>query len=226
MELTYFGHSTFQIETNGTTILVDPFFEDNPHTDVSPEDLNPDVILITHAHFDHYADAPAIATRTGATVVSNFEIVTRFGEEHGHENVQPLNTGGRVEMDWGSVEAVDARHSSSFPDGSYGGTANGHILHIEEKCMYNLGDTAPFAEMEWIGDDHDVDLAIMPIGDVVTMGAEGAWQAAEMIDPALTMPVHYGTFPFIADNPDAWAAMMDEAGFDTQVVSFGDTITL
>ncbi len=224
MQLTYFGHATFQIETDGTTILVDPFLVDNPHTDVSPDALDPDVILLTHAHFDHIADAPSIATRTGALVVANFEIVQHFQQQHGHENVQPLNEGGRVEFEWGNVEAVHARHSSSFPDGTYGGTPVGHILHIEDQCLYNAGDTAPFAEMEWIGDEHDVDLALLPVGGVVTMDSEGAVWAAELVDPALTIPLHYGTFPFIAETPDSFVRQMDEAGFETQVLDSGETV--
>lgn len=226
MQLTYFGHSAFQIETRGTTILVDPFFSDNPHTNVAPDEVNPDVILLTHAHFDHWGDTPSIATRTDALVISNFEIVQRLQQKHGHENIQPLNEGGTVEFDWGSVEAVHARHTSSFADGTYGGTANGHVLHVEDTCIYNAGDTAPFAEMEWIGDEHDVDLALMPVGGVVTMGSEGAVWAAELIEPTLTIPLHYGTFPFLAETPDEWAEQMDEAGFETQVPGFDETVEL
>ena len=226
MDLTYFGHSAFQIETGDTTMLVDPYLTDNPHTDVSPETLDPDVILLTHAHFDHWGDTPAIAARTGALVIANFEIVTYLQQKHGHGNVQPLNEGGRMEFEWGSVEAVNARHSSSFPDGTYGGAPNGHILYLEDTCLYNAGDTAPFAEMEWIGDEHDVDLALLPVGGVVTMGAEGAVWAAELVDPALAIPLHYGTFPFIAQTPDEWGRQMDEAGFETQVLAFGETVEL
>lgn len=226
MDLTYFGHSTFQIESGGTTILVDPFFEDNPHTDVAPDDLDPDVILITHAHFDHFADAPSIATRTGALVISNFEIVSRLGNEHAHENVHPLNTGGKAEFEWGSVEAVNALHSSSFPDGDYGGTANGHVIHIGGTCIYNAGDTAPFAEMAWIGEEHDVDLAVLPVGDAATMGFKGALRTAKMVTPSLTIPVHYGTFPFLNEDPGAFSELMAEAGFEVRVMNSGDTATL
>ena len=226
MELTYFGHSAFQIETNGTTILVDPFLTDNPHTDVSPGALNPDVILLTHAHFDHWGDVPAIAQRTGALVISNFEIVGRLGEQHDHENTQPLNEGGTVEFDWGSVTATHARHTSSFPDGSYGGTPNGHVLQLEGETLYNAGDTAPFAEMEWIGDDYDVSLAILPIGDVFTMGFDGSLLAADLVNPARVMPVHYDTFPPIKVDLGEWAEMMDEAGFETEMPDFGASFTL
>ena len=226
MDLTYFGHSTFQIETKGRTILVDPFFTDNPHTDVAPGAVDADVILLTHAHFDHWGDTPAIAERTGALVISNFEITGYLTQQHGHENVQPLNEGGSVNYDWGTVEATHARHTSSFPDGTYGGTPNGHILHVEGACIYNTGDTAPFAEMKWIGQDHDVDVALMPIGDCFTQGIEKAVDAVTMIDPALTVPLHYDTFPPIEVDMGDWRAAMEAEDHDTRVLDFGETIGL
>lgn len=224
MNLTYFGHATFQLETDGTTILVDPFLTENPHTDVAPDALNPDVILLTHAHFDHVADAPDIARRSGALVVANFEMITYFQQAHDHENVHPLNEGGRLDFDWGSVEAVSARHSSSFPDGTYGGTPVGHILHVEDTCLYNAGDTSPFAEMQWIGDEYDVDVALLPVGDVVTVGSAGAVRTAELVDPAVTIPVHYGTFPFIAETPDDAVQKLADAGFAAQALDPGETM--
>ncbi len=218
MKLTYFGHSAFQIETQGTTILVDPFLTDNPHTETAPEDLDPDVILLTHAHFDHWGDTPAFVEEADPLVIAGFEIVQRLGQEHGHENVQPLNEGGTAAFDWGRVTATHARHSSSFPDGSYGGVPTGHLLEIENTTIYNAGDTAPFAEMEWIGGDFDVDLAVFPIGDCFTMGFDGALRAAEMVKPAQILPVHYNTFPPIETDLDEWKSRCSEAGYQTEVV--------
>lgn len=226
MRLTYFGHSAFQIETQGTTLLVDPFLTDNPHTEVSPDELEADVILLTHAHADHWGDTPAIAERTGALVISNFEIISRLQQEHDHENVHPLNEGGKLAFDWGSVEAVHARHTSSFADGTYGGTPNGHILHLEGSCIYNAGDTAPFAEMEWIGSDHDVDLAILPIGGCFTMGIDGALRAAEMVRPSQILPVHYDTFPPIEVDLDEWNGRCTGAGFRPAEVAPGEVLEL
>jgi len=227
MKLTYFGHSAFQIETGGTTILFDPFITGNPHTEgvVTPGDLNPDVILLTHAHGDHWGDTIDIATRTGALVVGNFE-VTQYTQKQGHDTVQSMNTGGSWRFDWGRVIQTYARHSSSFPDGTYGGNPNGYILHVEERCIYNTGDTCPFAEMAWIGEDHDVDLALMPIGDCFTMGPQDAVRAAKMLKPKLTIPLHYNTFPLIEVDPNAWAVLMHEAGFETRVVQPGETLEM
>ena len=226
MKITYFGHSTYQIEAAGVTLLVDPFIAENPHTEVDPDTLEPDVILVSHAHFDHIADAPDIASRTGAEVISNFEITQWFANEHGHENNTVVNEGGKLRFDWGSVEAVHARHTSSFPDGSYGGVPNGHIIHIEDTCIYNAGDTAPFAEMEWIGEEHSVDLAALPIGGVLTMGMSGAIKAADLVNADTILPVHYDTFPNIKVDLDDWEQRCDEAGFQTQTVPPGESFEL
>lgn len=226
MTLTYFGHSTFQIETNGTTLLFDPFFTDNPHTDVTPDKLDPDVVLLTHAHFDHFADTQAFVEQGNPLVISCFEIVQYVQQNFNHENIHPLNEGGTLDFDWGTLSSVHARHTSSFPDGTYGGVPAGFILETEGRCIYDLGDTAPFAEMEWIGDMYDVDLALMPIGDVFTMGIDGAVDSADMIQPALTVPIHYDTFPPIKVDMDDFIEEMDDAGFDVRVLDAGETMEL
>lgn len=225
MKLTYYGHSAFQIETKGTTLLFDPFITGNAHTDgvVTPGDLDPDVILLTHAHGDHWGDTLEIAARSGALLVANFEI-TSYARRHGHKNVQPLNTGGSWRFDWGTVTQTYARHSSSFPDGTYGGNPNGYLLFLEGICIYNAGDTCPFAEMAWIGEDHEVDLALLPIGDCFTMGPEDSIRAARMVKPALAIPVHYDTFPPIEVDTARWSGMMAEAGFEARVLAPGETL--
>ena len=226
MKLTYFGHSAFQIETGGTTLLFDPFITGNPHTEgvVAVADLNPDVILLTHAHGDHWGDTLDIAQRSGALLVANYEITT-YAQNNGHNTVQPVNTGGSWTFDWGTVKQTYARHSSSFPDGTYGGNPNGYLLYLEGMCIYNAGDTCPFAEMAWIGKDQAVDLALMPIGDCFTMGPEDAVRAARMVKPALTIPLHYNTFPLIEVDTQEWVGMMADAGFSTKVLAPGETHT-
>jgi L-ascorbate metabolism protein UlaG (beta-lactamase superfamily) len=226
MKLTYFGHSAFQIETNTVTILIDPFITGNKHAKgkVTPEELNPDFIFLTHAHGDHWGDTPAIAKRTGAMVVGNFEVTSYLTKKHGHENVHQMNTGGSWRFDWGTVTQTYARHSSSFPDGTYGGNPNGYIFRIEDKTIYDLGDTCPFAEMEWVGEDLEVDVALMPVGDNFTMGANDAVRAARMIKPALTIPIHYNTFPPIEIDITVWERLMKEAGFKTRVLAARETL--
>lgn len=228
MVLTYYGHSAFQIETDGTTLLVDPFITGNKHAEgiASPDDLNPDVILLTHAHGDHWGDTPDIAARTGALVVGNFEVTNYITEQHGHENIQPMNIGGSWDFDWGRATMTYAGHSSSFPDGTYGGNPGGYILEIEGRTIYDLADTCPFKEMEWIGEDHDIDLALMPIGDCFTMGARDAVRAARMIGPNLSIPIHYDTFPYIEVDVGEWERLMDAAEFKTRVLNPGETLEL
>lgn len=228
MILTYYGHSAFQLETGDTTILIDPFITGNKHADgvVSPDELEPDVILITHAHGDHWGDTPDIATRTGALVVGNFEVTNYITEQHGHENVQPMNTGGSWDFDWGRATMTYARHSSTFPDGTSGGNPNGYILELEGKTIYDLADTCPFMEMQWIGEDYDVDLALTPIGDCFTMGARDAVRAAKMIQPKLSVPIHYDTFPYIEVDVGEWERMMKAADFKTRILNPGETLEL
>lgn len=228
MKLTYFGHSAFQIETNGTTLLFDPFITGNPHAEgvVSADDLQPDVILLTHAHGDHWGDTPTLLQRTGALLVGNHEIVTYAQSNHGHEAVHGMNTGGAWRFDWGRVTMTYARHSSSFPDGTYGGNPGGYVLEIEGKTVYAAGDTNRFAEMAYLGEDFDIDLALLPIGDNYTMGPEEAVKAARMLKPKLTIPIHHGTFPPLVGDPQAFKRLMAEAGMEVRVLGAGETLTL
>ncbi len=226
MELTYFGHSAFQIR-GPKTLLFDPFISGNPLANgiVSASDLNPDVILVTHAHGDHWGDTLAILKRTGAMLVANYEIVT-YAQQHGYDNAHALNTGGAWRFDWGWVKQTYARHSSSFPDGTYGGNPNGYVLEIEGCCIYYAGDTDPFVEMGWIGEDHDIDVALLPVGDCFTMGPKDAIRAATLLKPGVTIPVHHTTFPFIEVNTAAWAAKMEALGHPARVLAPGESMLL
>jgi len=158
--------------------------------------------------------------------VANFEITQYLSQNFGHERVQPLNTGGSWEFEWGRVTQTDARHSSSFPDGTYGGNPNGYLIEADGKTIYALGDTSPFAEMVWIGDDYSIDLALMPIGDCFTMGPRLSVRAAELIRPALSVPIHYNTFPLIEVYTSKWEEMMNESGYATRVLSPGESLEL
>ncbi len=228
MRITYFGHSAYQLETGGATLLFDPFITGNKHVDgrIKADDLNPDFILLTHAHPDHWGDTVSIARRSGAQVVGTHEISEYLINREDYDNVQPMNTGGQWQFEWGSVKWVRADHSSSFPDGTYGGSPNGILLQAEGKVIYNTCDTAPFVEMEWIGNDYDVDVCLMPIGDCYTQGPEDAVRSARMIRPALTIPLHYNTFPLIEVDVSYWESLMDEAGFRTRVLGPTESIEI
>ena len=226
MDLTYFGHSTFQIETEDATLLFDPFFAENPHTETDPATLDPDVLLLTHAHFDHFSDTEAVLNHSDPLVISNFEITQYVQQNFDHDAIQPLNEGGSVDFDWGYVETTHARHSSSFPDGSYGGVPNGFVLELNDQVVYNTGDTAPFAEMQWVGDLWDVDVMLAPIGNVFTMDINGALHAAEMVEPDRTAPLHYDTFPPIEVDLDDFRGAFAEAGYDTVVFDVDEATAL
>lgn len=228
MQITYFGHSAFQIQTDDTTILFDPFISGNKHTEgvVTADELDPGYILLTHAHSDHWGDTPGIAARSRAQVVANFEIASYLQKNHGYENVKDMNTGGWSDFPWGRAKLTYARHSSSFADGTYGGNPNGYILHIEDKCVYNLGDTALFAELEWIGKDHTIDLALVPIGDCYTMGPDDALRAVNILKPKHVIPVHYNTFPPIEVDAEAWARRVRETGVEASPLRAGETLVI
>ncbi len=228
MKLTYYGHSTIQIETADRQILIDPFISENPHVRgiVTVGDFQPDVILITHAHGDHWGDTEELALGSNALVVANFEIVTYLATKTGHQNVQGMNLGGSFQMDWGRVTQTLARHSSSFPDGTYGGSPNGYLIESGDDIVYVAGDTAPFVEMQWLGERHDIDVAFLPIGDTYTMGIKGAVESARMLRPGITIPVHYNTFPEIEVDVTAWESHMLDAGFRTRAMRPGETLSI
>ena len=200
MIIRYLGHASLQIRTKNVTILVDPFISPNPqasHIDINT--LDADVILITHGHADHVADVKAIADRTGATIVSNFEIVEWFGKQ----NVQghPMNHGGQKSFEWGTVKYVNAIHSSTLPDGTGGGNPGGFVLWNEEGCVYIAGDTALTMDMQLIPMTcPPVSLAVLPIGDNFTMGYSDAVLASDFVKCDRILGCHYDTFPYIEIN--------------------------
>ena len=227
MKLTYFGHSAFQIEVQGTTLLFDPFITGNKHVEgkLDPDSLSPDFILLTHAHSDHWGDTMRIAKRSGATVVGNWEIA-EYVTRQGHDNTRAMNTGGWWSAPFGRVKLTYARHSSSFPDGTYGGNPTGYLLELEGRMIYNTGDTCPFSEMQWTGDEHAIELALMPIGDHFTMGPEDAIRAVRMLRPRLTIPLHYNTFPPIEIDLDRWTSAMQQEGCRTRVMEPMETLEI
>jgi L-ascorbate metabolism protein UlaG (beta-lactamase superfamily) len=202
MKVTFYGHACFMLEVNGKKLLFDPFIRMNPlaaHIDV--DGLTADYILLSHGHGDHVADAKEIADRTGATLISNHEVVTWF-QNLGVANVWGMNTGGKMKFDFGTVHMVNAIHSSSMPDGSYGGNPGGFIIEAGGKVVYYAGDTALHKDMELIGLHHRPDIAILPIGDNYTMGVEDSLLCCNMIRCNKVIGVHYNTFPPIEIDTD------------------------
>jgi len=203
IRITWFGHSAFQLEYDGTTLLIDPFLSGNPLNVADPDSLTPDYILLTHAHSDHLGDTVAIAQRTGAKVIGVWE-VHAWMQAQGIENTHPQNVGGGFRHPFGHVKFVRADHSSSFPDGTYGGLACGIVLTLDAYRLYFAGDTAYFSDMALIG-NMGIDFAALPIGDNFTMGPSEAVEATLLIRPRTVFPIHYNTFPVIQQDAGAWA---------------------
>ena len=201
--ITALGHSCFQIETGDHTLLIDPFLTGNPQATVSAEDVNPDFIIVTHGHEDHVGDTVSIAKRTGATVISNFEIVNWLTAQ-GVENSHPQHLGGGFAHPFGHLKLTIAHHGSALPDGSYGGNPAGLLFTIDGKRIYHAGDTGLFYDMKLIGDE-GIDVAILPIGDNFTMGPADSIKAINFLSPKTVIPMHYNTWPPIEQDVNAWA---------------------
>lgn len=226
MKITHYGHSTFSIEVKGIHLLVDPFISGNEKVKdkVNIEGLKADYILLTHAHHDHILDAEAIAKRTGAVIISNFEITTHY-ENKGLE-VHPLNHGGKWSFDFGTVKYVNAIHTSSFPDGSYGGQPGGFVIEGEHKNIYIAGDTALTMDMKLIPMHTRLDLAILPIGDNFTMGVDDAIMASDFVECDKILGCHYDTFGYIEIDHEMAKRKFYEKGKDLMLLEIGESIEL
>lgn len=203
-QLTWLGHASWQLKTAQHTILIDPFLDDSPTAPLKAQDVSADFILVSHGHFDHIADAAKIANRTGATIVSNYEITTWLAKQ-GVKNTLGGNLGGGANLPFGRVKLTLAFHSSALPDGSNGGNPSGFLLTLTSgEKIYFACDTALFGDMALIG-AVGLDVAVLPIGDLFTMGPDDALEAVKLLKPKRVVPSHYSTWPPIEQDPHRWA---------------------
>lgn len=204
MKLTYYGHSCFGVLVDGAHLLFDPFITPNPKAaSIDVKKVPADYILVSHGHFDHVADAVDIATRTGATVIANFEIAEWFTKQ-GVAKTHPMNLGGAHGFPFGRVKMIPALHSSVLPDGAYGGNPGGFLVESESGNFYYSGDTALTRDMKLVGESASLKFAVLCIGDNFTMGPGDAARAANFVEAAEVIGVHYDTFPPIEiDHHDA-----------------------
>lgn len=226
MKITFYGQSCLGIKIGDINVLVDPFITGNDlaKDKINIKDLKADYILLTHAHQDHTLDAEEIAKNTGAVIVSNFEIANHY-EEKGIE-VHPMNHGGTWEFEFGKVKYVNAIHTSSFPDGKYGGQPGGFVIEGEHKNIYIAGDTALTMDMKLIPQRTSLDLAILPIGDNFTMGVEDAIIASDFVECDKVLGCHYDTFGYIEiDHEEAKRKFFDE-GKDLMLLEIGESLEL
>jgi L-ascorbate metabolism protein UlaG (beta-lactamase superfamily) len=201
--ITYLGHAGFAFGDGGHTLLVDPFLTGNPVATLKPANLRCTHIALTHGHSDHVGDTVALAKANAATVIAVFEICN-FMEEQGVSAVEPANPGGKITTPFGWVAFTQAFHSSSY-EGRYMGMPCGLVVQVGGVTIYHCGDTGLFGDMRLIGEIYKPDIACIPIGDRFTMGPELATRAAELIKPKVAVPIHYNTWPPIAQDPKRFA---------------------
>jgi L-ascorbate metabolism protein UlaG (beta-lactamase superfamily) len=225
MNYTYYGQSCFLLEAAGKKFLFDPFITPNPLAkDIDISKITADYILVSHGHGDHVADLVTLAKQTGALVIAMVE-VTGWAESQGVTNVHPMNF-GKHKFDFGNVRMVWATHSSSMPDGSYGGNPAGFVLEIEGKTIYFAGDTALNADMKLLADLYALDYAILPIGGNYTMDVDDAILACKYIACDKVIGVHYNTFPAIEIDTEAAFAKFERENRTLLLPAIGETIPL
>jgi L-ascorbate metabolism protein UlaG (beta-lactamase superfamily) len=226
MKVTYYGHSCFNIEINGSKVLFDPFISPNELAkDIDVDSIEADYVLLSHGHEDHVADAEDILNRTGAKLISNFEIVNWYGEK-GIDNAHPLNHGGGIDEDFGRIVYVYALHSSVLPDGSYGGNPGGFVIESDEGNFYYAGDTDVMMEMKIIPERRPLDFVMLPIGDNFTMDIDGAVRAAEYLQCDDVIGMHYDTFGWIEIDHEEAQQKFKDAGKNLHLIDIGDSIDM
>ncbi|MGC9517346.1 MAG: metal-dependent hydrolase [Methanomicrobiales archaeon] len=222
MKLKWLGHSAFELETEEKLrLLIDPFISNNPACPVPVEELNADIILVTHGHADHFGDTMELANRTGAVVVGNHEC-SLYLSKQGFDTIG-MNIGGSINLYNLKITMVNAEHSSDMDfidEIGTGGSATGFIIELENGFkIYHAGDTGLFGDMKTIiGDIYKPDMALLPIGDTYTMGPDTAALAVEWINPKIVIPIHYNTFPVIKQNPHEFAEKVEMKKPEVEVV--------
>ena len=226
MKLKYFSHSAFQITTDkGLKILIDPFLDGNPTSPVKSNEVDADYIILTHAHGDHVGDALEIAKRCNATFICVNELA-EWIKSKGLKS-HNMHIGGSHKFDFGKVKFTIAHHGSLTPDNQYAGEPAGVVVTIDNKCIYNTGDTGLFYDMKLIGEMNPIDYMLLPIGDNFTMGIDDAVKAADFVSPRISaIPMHYNTFPVIEADPKEFKTKVEAKGIGCRVMNYGEEITL
>lgn len=224
IKFNYYGHSCFMLDTGKEKLLFDPFITYNPLAKITVDEIQCDYILVSHAHDDHYGDTSEIAQKTGATVISTSEVLGKLPE--GYSHVHGMNLGGSFNFPFGRVTMVPALHSA----GVAGGIPCGFVVQFNDEydtVIYFAGDTALFSDMKLIGEKQKIDYAILPIGDNYTMGAKDAAKAMQLLNAKNAIPIHYNTWPVIAEKPETFKAYAESiAQGKVFIVNSGETLDL
>ncbi len=224
VEIRYLGHSAFQISGQGGSLIIDPFLTDNPLVDVKAEEVHPDLILLSHAHQDHLGDAIKISKREDAPILSTFE-VAGYCESKGASAI-PAHMGGTVEFEFCRVKLFPAWHSSSVDERDLGNPCS-FVVSIDDRALYHSGDTALFGDMNLIGEQYQLDVAMLPIGGHFTMDMEDAVRAEKFLRADVVIPMHYGTFDVIEADPEEFCRRLkEETGKGCRVLGIGEAYSL
>ncbi|HWQ48468.1 MAG TPA: metal-dependent hydrolase [Methanosarcina sp.] len=227
VKITWLGHSAFLFEAE-KKLLIDPFISGNPLAPCSPEELNPDIIAVTHGHRDHLGDTIEIGKRTGCRIVSIHEVANYIKSKGVF--AEGVGKGGTVNIEGIKLTMTEALHSSSIDASGFsfdGGSPAGFIIRMNGHSIYHAGDTGVFGDMQLIGELYEPELALLPIGDKFTMGIKEATKAVELIQPKIVIPMHYNTFDVISQDPEEFKRAV-EAKVDTKIVIMkpGESIKL
>jgi L-ascorbate metabolism protein UlaG (beta-lactamase superfamily) len=219
---TFLGHACVALTDGTHKMIIDPFLTDNPQASMSADKVECEYILLTHGHGDHVGDTFAIAKRTGATVIANFELANLCAK-NGAE-IHPMHIGGGYDFKFGRVKLTNALHGGGFGEhaDTYTGPATGLLVTLDGKTVYHAGDTGLFSDMKLIGESVDIDVAFLPIGDNFTMGIEDAVKAVDFLRPRKVVPMHYNTWPVIEVDPEQFASQV--SGSEVAVLKPGESI--
>ena len=215
VKITWLGHTTFKIVSpRGQVVIIDPWVASNPACPDHAKAFDRlDLMLITHGHFDHIADAVDLATRFKPTVLGMYEL-TEWLKGKGVENTMGMNKGGSWTVNDITVTLTHAIHSSTIVDGDKvipAGEPCGFVIKFENGfTLYHAGDTAVFSDMKLIAEIYKPELAMLPIGGLYTMSPTEAAMACRLMNPRWVLPMHYGTFPPLTGRPEQLRALIKD----------------